>query len=167
MTPVPSDIPTSTATELPNTQTPSQTPSVFPTDTPVAPPSPTPGCTGLGVALEMPSHSFYPGDDCGLDAYLCNPAEDIPDLRLFVLLDVFGEYWFAPEWTHYPEQDISFYTIPQLSSGVTAMTIIPEFLWPSGAGSASGLNFHGALTNASVTQIVGDWSSWSFSFAER
>ena len=165
-TPIP---PTNTSIPTTNTPVPPTNTPVPPTNTPTeVPPTNTPTATPceLGVQLEMPSHFFRTGDICWLKAYICNPGPDTLSVNLFVVLDIgTGDYWFYPNWVHYPP-DIDYEPIPQLQIGVTEKEIIPEFNWPENVGSNSGISFIGAITDEGITKIIGDYSRWEFGYGE-
>ena len=108
----------------------------------------------------MPAHQFQPGMECSLIARLCNPdSDEYAQVPLFIVLDVFGSYWWGPGWT----QGLDNWFI-DLSPGLTELEIIPSFTWPAGSGSASGLFFHGAMTNPGMTALWGGMSSWEFGY---
>lgn len=166
--------PTSTRTATPTrTTTPSSTPS--PSSTPTPPPtstatmlptststqepttSPTPSCGLLGVELWMPSHFFREGDPCGCSVLLCNPdAEMVAGVPLFVLLDVYGSYFFAPTYTAFDKFTID------LMPGREEKVILPVFDWPANTGSADGIIWYSAMTNPGMTELFGEMDSWSF-----
>jgi hypothetical protein len=148
--------------------TPGPRPTPMPTLPPSATPAPSPSPSAtplgaLGVTLEMPAAWFQPGDPCYLEARLTNPGDTLENLRLFVLLDVFGQYYFGPSWAPYP-QALDWWTIRRLNRGAETMTIIPEFTWPADSGSASGLRFIGALTDEAVSGLIGEAGVWEFGF---
>jgi hypothetical protein len=145
------------------TWTPEGSPS--PTPTPEATPSPeptaTPSCSELGVELLLPASHFRPGDLFQLQARICNP-EEITYWRIpfFVVLDLFGELYFAPSWG----SALDHYTIT-LFPGPLTMQVIPTFVWPAGVPDAEGVYFHGALTDAEMTTILGSPASESFGWS--
>jgi len=118
----------------------------------------------LGVTLQMPAHDFKPGDPCYLDAIAGNPGELLSSVPLFVILDVFGNYYSAPGWENLND-GISWYTI-DLPTGETTTSVLPSFTWPSGVGSAAGLKFYGAMTNAVMNELLGVMSTWEFGWSE-
>ncbi|MBN1356546.1 hypothetical protein JXA40_09835 [bacterium] len=147
-----------TATPSEPTATPSEptaTPSE-PTATPV-PPTPTPGCDTLGVTLWMTSDYFTPGDPCACTVTACNPgSEHYPDLPLFVILDVYGLYFFAPSFGEFDYFEID------LDPGDVEIGVLPEFAWPEGAGTASGILWYAAMTDPGITQLFGEMDTWEF-----
>lgn len=167
-TPIPTSTPSPRPTVTPcdptftpiNTNTPHPTqPPGSPTWTPTPTITPTP-LTGLSVTLEMPNTYFSPGDICWLKAYLENEVEVLTDIPLFVILDVYSNYWFWDSWT----QQIDFVVI-DVSLGRTEKTIIDTFTWPdTGGQSMTGLVFWGALTNPEMTEILGEHDRIEFGY---
>lgn len=157
VTPSPTDTPLApTATQTP-TPRPSSTPTSMP-PTATAAPTGTPDCSELGVVLRMPSTYYQPGETCSLVAIVCNTTPTtLEGYPFFVILDVYGNYWFAPEWT----QDFDYYDLV-FEPGATPLIIIPEFVWPQGAGSATGIMFWSAVTDPLITQVVGTLDYWTF-----
>ncbi len=117
-----------------------------------------------GVTLTMPAFEFAPGDVCYLFAGLGNVSEAITDVPFFVLLDVFGTFYSAPEWKSIDES-LSWYEV-DLPTGYLDMRIIPVFTWPEGTGTASGLMFYGAMTNAAMTDLMGGLGTVPFGWGE-
>ncbi len=164
---IPTNTPTPTPTAPTYTPTPSPTsPTFTPTATPgdgTATPSPTmtPPCTQLGVTLEMPAEEFSEGDRCFLTAWICNDSySTISGHPLFVILDVYGSYWFGPSWRSM-EEGIDFYS-DDYEPGITQVTVIPEFNWPANVGSASEIVFWGAMTDPGITELFGTHSMVTF-----
>lgn len=163
----PTRTPTSTPTITP-TITPTRTPTLIPTVTPTRTPTdiptitPTPKPTGLGVTLEMPDSIFYPGSDFYLTGSVyCWEGCD-RSVKYFVILDVGGgQYFFAPSWRRSLD-----YRSLELSIGSTEYILIPAFIWPSGVGSASGLIFWAALTDESISEILGSYCYREFAYRD-
>ena len=139
-------------------QTPNPTPAVTPTSTA----TPTPMlCPNTRVTLWMPAHEFETGDSCGCRVTVCNGNTDpMTGYPLFVILDVMGVFLFAPDFT--PEMNTYLQQYPQFPTGATEVTVIPEFTWPEGTGTAQNIYWYAALTNPAMTQITGEWDSWEF-----
>ncbi len=122
------------------------------------PDSPAPRCGSLGVSLEMPAHRFRAGDVCSLNARLCNNTLiPVNDVRCFVILEAYGQYYFAPGWT----TAIECLTV-DLLPGPQTIHIIPSFSWPQIPGSASDLRFYAGLTNSDMTTLIGEYDTWEF-----
>jgi serine protease len=157
---------TPTNTLIPPSPTPSpapSSPSPTPSPTGVTPSTPTPGCSELGVTINMPSHHFNQGDPCSLRIDLCNPGATLTQVPIFVILDVYGHYFFAPSWRSESE-GIDFYHFDAIPSGLQEIEVIPEFSWPENVGSASGLIFFAAMTDANTSYIQGTFGSWEFGY---
>ena len=123
-----------------------------------------PGCTETGVTLWMPAHSFAPGDPCACTATVCNSgATSLVSYPLFVLLDIAGTYYFAPSFTTYDNYADICTSFPV---GETLVDVLPEFTWPTGAGTFSGCMFYGALTDPGVTALFGTMDSFFFNWTE-
>ncbi|MBN1551842.1 amidohydrolase family protein [bacterium] len=153
-----------TPTPTPSAATPTPTPpqSRTPTPTPsgvTATPTPTnPGCDELGVTVWMPSNDFGPGDPCALEAHICNPSGiTYINYPLFVILDIYGTYYFAPSYSSY-----DYYTLAELPPGLLVKTIIPEFPWPDNVGSADNILVYGAMTTKDFSQLFGNYGFFSF-----
>ncbi|MBN1298044.1 S8 family serine peptidase, partial [bacterium] len=130
--------------------------------TPTPPPTATPEPTAtpdhpLGVRIEMPK-MVRPGEPFYISGYLDNPDEDLFDIPVFFILDVYGDMWFWPAWTHfrYPDHtDISYDTL-DVPHGMTPVTVLPVFTWPNtGTSQASGLYMYGAMLESDMSQIIG------------
>jgi acyl-homoserine lactone acylase PvdQ len=134
-----------------------------PTLQPWAHAAPRGDCTELGVSLWMPRQEYRPGDHCQLIATVCNPdSETLQGYPLFVILELAGQYWFAPSWVS-GEESIDAY-MQDFPPGESLIEVIPEFFWPEDAGDGSGALFWGALTDPAVTTVVGELSTWEFSW---
>jgi hypothetical protein len=163
--------PTHTPTPYVSTQTPISTNTPIPSNTPIPtitaaaptatamPPTqtPAPECTNTGCEVFMPSHDFTEGDECYCDVYVCNDSPDVlPDVPVFVILDAYGTYFFAPRFGEY-----SYYQM-DIDPGRLTIQALPIFTWPAGTGSGSGLIWYAAMTDAEITQILGAYGSFSF-----
>jgi len=82
---------------------------------------------------------FYAGDTFDLNLYTANPYQSAVDTDQYILLDVWGVYFFWPSWGN--GIDSAFRSFPP---GQYLEPIL-HFIWPAGAGEASGINFYAAL----------------------
>ncbi len=124
-------------------------------------PSDFPTCDEIGCFIIMPSDMFHPGDTCYCNVMINNPSETTyPETPLFVILDVFGAYFFAPSFTDFDVYDHT--VIP----GQQIITVLPSFEWPDGVGNAQGILWHAAMTNARMTELFGNLDSFSFGWGE-
>jgi hypothetical protein len=148
--------PTATPT-LPPEDTPTPTPTEDPAHTP-APPTATPsGCDITGVKINMPSDFYQPGDTCYCDAIVCNAeGMTLSGYPLFVILDVFGAYYFAPGFSSYDSYTMDF------PAGESSVMVLPEFTWPPGAGTVNGVIWYGALATPDISDIFGNLGTFTF-----
>jgi len=118
-----------------------------------------PSCPHSGVSLIMPSHDYIPGDNCQLNALLCNASEEpISNHQVCVILDVYGVYYYGP--TFAAEFDV--YELSDLLPGETMFEIIPDFQWPTSCGTAEQIRWYGALLEPDTSEIVGEIAEWTF-----
>lgn len=129
------------------TPTPTPTPSRTPTETPT--PTGTPTATPVyEIVLALNDTIFKPGSTFKLDLCVNNRIARTNPLRLFVVLDVYGWFFFHPSWTE--RFEFEYVTIPVGQFGITIM----EFEWPSKCGSADGLMFHAAFLDRDGQYII-------------
>ena len=148
------DVPTSTPSP-----TPTSTPTVMPTPFPTCTPTASPACPDQGVSLEMPSHTFAPGDACYLTAHICNLEPDPwRQSPFFCLLEYAGAYWYHPDWT----TDVNWEIIETIPPGLTDVPVIDPFSWPLDAGVGSGFRFISAVTDPEMTRVIGVVGEWEF-----
>ncbi len=160
--------PTSTGTPTPtptpaftSTFTPSETPS--PSASPSAAPSrtPSPGCSSIRASIEMPSEFYRPGDPFELTVAICAADSWIGiDRPLFVILDVYGMYFFAPSFSPFDQYNHHF------SEAFSRLTVIPRFNWPADCGSATGIRWYAAFTDPEIMRIEGEWDSMEFGWSD-
>ncbi|GEM_PF-3559762 len=155
----PTRTPTFTMTPTPaHTGTPSPAPTHTPPPsprTPTPPPSPT-----TGVSITMPSVQYHPGETCWCRATVRNAsAHALSGYPLFVVLDVIGVYYFAPSFSDFDHYLDGY---PTFAPGNTDVTVIPEFVWPEGAGSAEGIEWCAALTDPEITTVIGGLGRFTF-----
>ena len=119
-----------------------------------------------GVRIDMPDQ-VHPGMEFSVTGWLDNPGDDRENVPVFFLLDVFGDMWFWPEWSHYhpPDaNDISF-SFESVPSGSRKVEVLHTFTWPdTGSMEMNGLFFFGAMLNSSMSALAGEMAAaeWSF-----
>ncbi len=95
--------------------------------------------------IEMASVTFSYGDLFSCEVNICNPdMETLPDTPLFVILDLLGNYYFAPEFNAF-----SHYTI-DVTPGQQTQVVIDSFNWPAVEDPWTGLNWYAVLTDPAV-----------------
>jgi len=110
--------------------------------------------------LGMGSTRFLTGHSFKLTREIHNTTGSDLTADEYVLLDVFGEYWFAPTWT----QDVQF-QITGVGPKSVDSEIPLDFFWPSGAGSASGIRFWGGIVESGTGNLI-DYDMVEFEWAE-
>ena len=105
----------------------------------------------------MPAAVFHAGETCYCRAAIVNPGPDVlNDVKIWVLLEVGGQYFYAPDFSQIPS-----WMLMNLSPGTDLVEVIPPFSWPDHAGAFSA-RFHGAMTDSAVTRIIGTWETLEF-----
>ncbi len=118
-------------------------------------------CDETGCTIDMPDDFFQPGDTCYCTTTVCNATtETYHDIPLFVVLDIYGNYYFAPDFTDFT------YFVVNLTPGLREVTILKEFTWPTGAGALSDIYWYAALTDQQVTTTVGNVAVFKFGWGE-
>ncbi|MBN2057062.1 hypothetical protein JW905_19195 [bacterium] len=107
--------------------------------TPTPSPSPTPPPTDITVGIETNQAYYFSGDPFILTLSVANhgPATTV---QQYVILDVFGMYWFHDDWSSEPDS-----TIRSLQAGASWQDTILDFTWPAGAGTADDVRFWAAM----------------------
>ncbi len=115
--------------------------------------------------MEMPLETFFPGDTCYCKVYVCNrEGNTLKGHPIFIILDVYGSYFFAPGFTEEFDNYLDEYPeIPEMESEIE---VLPEFQWPSGAGCAEGIMWYGAITDPGVSHLVGELGTFAFGWCE-
>ncbi len=113
------------------------------------------------VELSMPAHFFQGGDPCRCDVSThLFPEDNDGAIKLYVILDIFGNYYFAPSFGDY---DVFLDPVP---AGTGQWPIVNDFVWPTDGGQASGVRWMSAMTDAQTSRIIGDWDQWEFGWTE-
>ncbi|MCD4653352.1 hypothetical protein K8T06_05400, partial [bacterium] len=158
--PTPSFTPTSTATP---TFTPTSTATMSPTMT-VTPQSTNtqqPTATqrpGSGAEIRLSQTEYYPGDNFKLDLFISNVNPVPRNVSLYLLLDVYGAYWFGPGWS----QNLEFYEISDLLGSQNIP--IFDFIWPEILGYADGLRFWSAMLEQETQLLFGYYDMVEFGY---
>ncbi|MBN1295796.1 carboxypeptidase regulatory-like domain-containing protein [bacterium] len=125
-------------------------------------PTATPAVT-LGVQIELPSDVIHPGDLFYLNVRAGNPGQALPNVPLFVILDVYGDLFFWPGWVS-GDTGWDFAAI-DLKTGIQIIPVIPPFTWPDISGSAGGLMFYAGMTRSDFSRLLGDMDMVSFGYS--
>ncbi len=132
--------------------------SSLPTPTPTPAPSPT-SSQWIGVQVTLSGDMFSAGDIFKLNVSCRGNPGDLY-AEMFVVLDVFGDFWFWPLWTPdsqgllialQPDQPVTF--------------SILDFQWPHGDfGEVTGLKFWAAICRPGTFQAIGEigWAEFGY-----
>lgn len=147
------------------TPAPTEPPPATPTPTPTSPdgtPTPTPtGGTGeLTVEIETSQATYYPGQTFLLTAGVRSTGGEFHVDR-YILLDVYGAYYFWPGWT----QTLDFASEDYSGPFEDSDTIL-TFTWPSGAGTAAGIKFWHACLTSGTSSLASNVAMVEWGFAE-
>ena len=163
-TPIYTYTPTAIPTTSPHPTTPpnpTSTPPIYsPTPRPTPLPTSTPTQEGRGISLYLNQKVYHAGDPFIFGMTLWNYEEEII-ADVYIVLDVAGSYWFWPSWSEMPNID---YERRMLRENYYHSETILEFIWPSGAGSYSGVRFWGAITEMGTYNLLADVVYVSFDF---
>jgi hypothetical protein len=131
--------------------------------TPTAPPqptsTPTPGPRSISIYTNQ--ELYHPHDYFHLWTIIRNPAPRL-EVDEFILLDVWGEYWFWPSWRQEPMD----YLTRWLEPWTTYEETILEFEWPEGTGEAHGIVFWAAIFHTGTFDFAGDFGMCTFGWEE-
>ncbi len=111
----------------------------------------------LGVRIDMPE-MIHPGENFYVTGYLDNPGNQLEQVPVFFLLDIFGEFWFWDSWAYYspPDSEEVDYRIMTVPPGTTQLSVVSPFPWPdTGNDSMQSLFFCGAMLNENMTSLLG------------
>jgi hypothetical protein len=104
--------------------------------------------TTLNVELMLNAEIYRAGDRFLLVLGIGNGGPSVLG-DLFIILDVYGEYWFWPSWTQRLDYDRRYFD----GETYEEMAIL-DFTWPAGVGSAAGLRFWSAITETGGTTLL-------------
>lgn len=113
-----------------------------------------------GVEMMLNSEAFTAGDNFDLNAVMINGSgTTLTNIDLFVILDVYGLYFFYPTFT----SDVDWEDYPSLAPGITTVDIL-TFSWPAGNfGTVEDLAFWGAILDSSAA-IFGNYDKITFGY---
>ncbi len=127
----PTPTPTGTGTYNPDTRTPTRTVT----------PTPTGGPTDITIDVQTSQAYYETGDRFWLKVLIENGGPDIIT-DMYVMLDVYGEFFFHPSWTSEME-----YEIRDLLANWSYEFKLLDFFWPETGGTADGIVFWAILSD--------------------
>jgi hypothetical protein len=111
--------------------------------------------------VSMPARTFAPGDAASCSVSVWNAGNStLNGYPLFTLLDVFGNFYFAPSFSSFDYFKWSF------PPGLTKLTVIPAFAWPEIASSASNLVWYSFMMNPEMTELASAIGVFDFGWGE-
>jgi hypothetical protein len=109
--------------------------------------------------LTLNQEIFHGGDPFLLTRTAWNPGPQLT-CEEWLILDVFGSYWFWPSWTS--SIDFVLVVLPEQQYDEQVRL---EFTWPEGSfGALSGLRFWGAFLEPGSSRIIGDYDMVEFGY---
>lgn len=110
--------------------------------------------------LGLSDTRLLPGGSFNLTREIHNTRTTSVVADEYLLLDVYGEFWFAPGWT--TAVDLSIVTI----DAETSIIDFPlTFTWPDGTGEATGIRFWGGIVESGTANVL-DYDMVMFEWAE-
>ncbi|MBN1356178.1 hypothetical protein JXA40_07915 [bacterium] len=165
--PIPSQTPTavepSATIPVPETPTPTSAPQASPSPTSSAPgiptSSPTPEWKGTGIDLWLnkDGNSYSKGNVFDLILFLLNETNLPIPADLYLVLDVYGSYWFWPSWS---------IGIDKMESSLPPAQRYPleilSFIWPEYNGSFTGVFIYAAALKPGTSELIGEMDYVTF-----
>jgi hypothetical protein len=113
----------------------------------------------MSIQLLLNQSLYQAGDEFRLECSCYNPGYEAV-LDRYIILDVYGSYYFWPEWGQVVDSDRC--VLPEKEHSVTTVL---AFTWPAGVvGQASDLRFWGGLMWPGTTAMAADITSVSFGY---
>ncbi|MBN1355868.1 hypothetical protein JXA40_06305 [bacterium] len=108
------------------------------------------------IDITLSDLDLLAGDFCEVNAVLMNPGSEI-DVSVFVILEAYGLFFFYPSFA--TDTDFMERTLPENS--FETMTVLPEFAWPSGAGSGEATFWGALLDNTGLLGYDTEYFTWN------
>ncbi len=99
--------------------------------------------------LSISDFTFIAGDSFRLIRSIRNTTASPVDAVEYVILDVYGSYWFAPSWTPSPES-----TLRHIDPVSVRTDTLFDFVWPADVGAASGIRFWGGIVRSESMDLI-------------
>ena len=115
------------------------------------------------VRLIMPLYEVRPGDLFSTDTHCRSLTGDPEPALFFLILDVWGELYFFPEFAQYEPPDYKFgYMALDISDDF--IPVLPEFIWPQVDTGMINLHFYAACTDAAGSRLISNLVdvNWGF-----
>lgn len=114
-----------------------------------------------GVSIYMPSDEYTASDLFRCEVIVTNDSDnDLSNYPLMVLLECYGEFFFAPSFSSEMDSYVDVYL--SFAPGETLIPVLHEFAWPDvGMGEST---WYAALLDPDFTFIIGEWDMKGFSW---
>ncbi len=92
-----------------------------------------------------------------------NLGQELFDEQLFVALTIgTGDFWFFPSWVRYPPE-MDWMDKDFIGHTDEKICIVPEFIWPAGAGEFDGAKIYAVVLHQSelVSNVADTTFGWS------
>ena len=126
-------------------------------DYPVESPTPTPYSGPPGVDLRLNGSMFYENDRYLLELDYLNPSNEPIPADVYLVLDVYGFFWFWPDWTETINSDYRVMTAQKILTEV-----IFDFTWPYYDGDFDNVIIWAAALKPGTSELIGNYDFVSF-----
>ena len=109
----------------------------------------------LDFNLILKDSLLQAGDSFDLSFDLDNAGTETLNADIWILLDVYGNYWFYPSWIS-STQGMDFQSGLMVSADTLYHEDVLQFTWPTGTGAATDLQFLGAAFYTGTFSFIGD-----------
>jgi len=120
---------------------------------------PAPPCSNPGVTIRMPAVHYHAGDRFSTSLELCNALPVTRPGNVYMALMVAGTVFYWPAFGH----DLDAFS-DDFNPGITEITIIPEFIWPSGSAGATGSALWVSVFTDINDRVIGQMDLAEFTF---
>ncbi len=120
-------------------------------------PTPSPYSGEPGVDLMLNAEVFYETDRFLLEIDYLNPNAAPVQADVYLILDVYGVYWFWPSWTH--EIDSASRSMPPRNA---TREILLDFIWPPYNGTFDGVTLWAAALVPGTSNLIGRYDHVTF-----
>ncbi len=126
-------------------------------DKPLNTPTPTPYSGEPGVDLRLNSEMFYENMPFLLELDYLNPNPSPLPADIWIVLDVYGSYWYWPDWKQEPVHETR--TMP--AQAITTEVIL-DFTWPHYDGSFDDVLLWAAALEPGTANLIGNYDNVRF-----
>ncbi|HPQ39965.1 MAG TPA: DNRLRE domain-containing protein [bacterium] len=106
----------------------------------------------VDIDLRLDQTTYRAGDTFTLSMLLANYRDVAVNGQLWLMLDVYGQYFFYPTWGLSPD-----YILQSYPANYLTVDTLMEFQWPAGAGAAQGIKFWAAFIDDETGAVTYDF----------